>query len=307
MAKKKAYRYPLYLLARLAAAIFGLLPRAWALAVAAWAGRMAYTLVARQRDLTLANLRFAFAGEKSEQEIRAIARGVFENLAMNLAELLQLRKIDPKNPGSLVEGMDGLETYGPLLKQGRGVVSITGHIGNWEMLGGFLFTRWPGAVLGRRIYYEPYNRWIVDLRKSVNVDTIYRDESSREILKRLAKNNVVGLVPDQDIDSIRGIFVKFFGRQAHTPVAPARVAISAEAPIVPIFLVRKNRTQYRLIIGEVITPSGSAPRDEEVRRITEDWMGQFEKMVRAYPEQWAWMHNRWKTRPAEEMMEVRSK
>ena len=264
-------------------------------------GGIAFTLVVRQREKTLTHLRLAFANEKSEEEIRGIAREVFENLAMTMAELLQFPKLSREKVEKLVDAGGAYEIYNRLLAEGNGLISVTAHIGNWELLAGIFGLRGhSGAVLARRIYYEPYNRWIVGLRQSLKVPTIYRDDSSRDILKRLARNEIIGLLPDQDIDSLKGVFVPFFGRLAYTPVAPVRLAMTSGAPILPNFLVRQKDGRYKLVAGQVlrVPDTMGLGREEASRKMTEDWMRQFENVIRMYPGQWAWMHNRWRTQPS---------
>ena len=136
---------------------------------------------------------------------------------------------------------------------------------------------------------------------------MYRDDSSREILKRLAAGEIVGLLPDQDIDSLKGVFVPFFGKLAYTPVAPVRISLSTGAPMLPNFLIRQNVTRYKLVVGRPIWPDEykNLNREEAVLKMTENWMSQFEKVIREYPEQWAWMHNRWKTQPVVEQVAVK--
>jgi KDO2-lipid IV(A) lauroyltransferase len=298
VAKKKPYRFALYLLLRGVYGLFCLLPRPWALALARLGARLAFAVVLRQRNKTLEHLRLAFGKEKSEAEIAKLAEKVFENLTQTGAEVLQFTKLNAAKLDKIVDAGDAFQVYDRILAQGKGLISVTAHLGNWELLAGvFGMKGYKGGVLARRIYYEPYNAWIVGLRQALKVPTIYRDESSREILKLLAKNEIVGLLPDQDIDSLKGIFVPFFGRPAYTPVAPARLSIASGAPIVPNFLVRVPGDRYKLVMGDVIRPEANASRDEAVKKITEAWMYQFEKVIREYPEQWAWMHHRWKTTP----------
>ena len=288
----------LYLLARAGAGIIFLLPRPAALALARFLGGSAYWLVARQRDKTLDNLRKAYHGKKSEAEIRELARKVFGHVTVTAVEMLQFPKWNWEKVAELVDASDAFKLYDSLLKEGKGIISITAHIGNWELLAGvFGLKGYQGIVLARKIYYEPYNRWIVGLRQALKVPTVYRDEASREILKRLAQNQIVGILPDQDIDSLKGEFVNFFGRPAYTPVAPIRLALASGAPIVPNFLIRQSGDRYKMILGQVIRPVVGASREEAVKKYTEEWMAQFEKVIQEYPEQWGWMHNRWKTKP----------
>ena len=300
MAKKKPYRFILYLLVRAGAWLVYALPRSAALVLGRFFGQLAYYGVSRHRKRTLDNLRRVFGKGKSEAEIRSLAKQVFEHLAMTSVEVLQFPKLDPEKAAKLADAEEAFRVYDELLREGKGVISVTAHIGNWELLAGIVCMKgYQGGVIARRIYYEPYNEWIVRLRKSIKVSTIYRDQSSREILEILKRNEIVGILPDQDIDSLSGIFVNFFGRPAYTPVGPVKLALVGGAPIVSNFLIRKSDGRYRLVVGEVIRPMVKTTREAAVREATEQWMQSFEKVIREYPEQWAWMHNRWKTQPGD--------
>lgn len=298
MAKRKIYRYPLYLLARMTAFLIWILPRQVMLRVGAGLGRLAYEAVGRQREKTLAHLRCALGAEKSEEEIRKIAKGVFENLALTAGDILQFSKLNREKLKSFVDFDEAEGIYRKLLEEGRGIIAITAHLGNWELLGGAIFLNGlRGSVIARRIYYEPFNRWIVGLRRSVQVFTIYRDQSVREILKALSRNEIIGILPDQDVDSLKGIFVPFLGRPAYTPVAPVKLALMSQAPLVVSYLIRTARDRYRCEVQDVIRPRVETTREEAIRKYTTLWMKRFEETIRQYPEQWAWMHDRWKTQP----------
>ena len=131
----------------------------------------------------------------------------------------------------------------------------------------------------------------------MKIRTIYRDESAKEIFKILAANQIIGILPDQDVDSLKGIFVPFFGRPAYTAIAPVKIALSTGAPILPTFLIREKGNRYRLVVGEVIRPVVETTREAAIQKYTETWMQSLESVNREYPDQWTWMHNRWKTRP----------
>jgi KDO2-lipid IV(A) lauroyltransferase len=301
VAKRKLYRYPLYLLARLAAIPVYVVPRRWVLSLAGVAGRIAYLILSRQREKILGNLRRAFGSEKSEAEIRKIARGVVENAAKTAVEILQFPKFNSRNIDGFIDVSDALHLLGELRKDGRGIICLTAHIGNWELLAGALCLKGiPMTVVGRRIYYEPYNRWIVGIRQSVKMRLFYRDQSARELLACLKRNEVVGLLPDQDIDSLAGMWVDFFGRPAYTPTAPVKMALKLETPLAIGFLIRFPGDRYKLVIEEVIRPKVETTFEDAVKKYTIQWMGKFEKVIRDYPEQWMWMHDRWKTQPPKE-------
>ncbi|MBP9865004.1 MAG: lysophospholipid acyltransferase family protein [Candidatus Omnitrophica bacterium] len=303
MAKKKPYRFFVYLIARAAAFLLMLLPRPLAMGLAKAAGNVSFSLVSRQREKALKSLRQAFGNEKTEAEIQIIARGVFQNFAQTAVEILRLPRLSKERLAGLVDLGDAVKVYESLLSEGKGLIAITAHIGNWELLAGaFGLMGFRGAVIARKIYYEPYNRWIVGLRQSIGVPTIYREGASREILKVLGRGEVIGIVPDQDIDSLRGVFVDFFGRPAYTPVAPVRLALQFGTPILPNFLIRQKDGRYKIILGDVIRPSQGDRSEASVTLATAQWMRSFEEVIRQYPDQWGWMHDRWKTQPEPECL-----
>lgn len=299
MAKKKFYRFWVYVMARLGAALLSLMPRRWALVLARAAGGLGYFCVPSLRVGILRNLKFAYGEEKTSGEIEAIGKKVLGHMLQTAFDFLRFTQFAGfKKVPPFIEAGDAFSFCKDLLQEGKGLIIMTAHMGNWELLAGiFGMQGFSGAVVGRRIYYEPYNRWIVGLRQSVRVETIYRDQAIREIHAQLKGNGIVGLLPDQDMDNIRGVFVNFFGRPAYTSVAPVKIALSNGTPLLPAFLIRIPGDRYKLVLGEVIRPRLEGNRNEAVHHYTTMWMRSFEAVIRQYPEQWAWMHNRWKTTP----------
>jgi len=297
VAKKKPYRFFLYLLARAGAGFVFLMPRVWALAIARAVGSLAYDRVPRQRKKILANLRQAYGSTKSPEEIESLGRKVMVHAAQAAVEWIQLPKWDLKKIERFVDLGDVMTRYESLQREGKGIIAVTGHIGNWELLAAALCLKGlPLTVIARKIYYEPYNRWIVNIRKSVNVRMVYRDGSARELLSCLKRNEIIGVLPDQDVDSLPGIFVDFFGHPAYTPVAPVKLALKTGAPIVVTALVRQPAGRYRFLVAGVIRPVLETTAQEAIQKYTELWMRSLESIIRQYPEQWVWMHSRWKTK-----------
>lgn len=296
MAKKKPYRIFVYLALRSVAGLIFVIPRRVALTLAGRLGRMAYFVIKRQSGRTYLNLHRVYGHEKSEQELHAIGAHVFKNLAKTAVEVLQFPKMTPDRLSRMVEMGDSLKTYEAILKEGNGLISITAHIGNWELLAGtFAMRGLPGAIVARRIYYEPYNQWIVGLRSALRLRTIYREHASRDIMRLLKKGAVVGMLPDQDMASLQGMFVDFFGKPAFTTVAPVRLSLATGAPIVVNFLIREKRDRYRVYLSDVIRPRIETSREAALKDYTQAWMTRFEEMIRQFPDQWGWMHDRWKT------------
>lgn len=259
-------------------------------------GNLAYLVLKKQRQITIANLKFAFKDEKGDEEIRAIAKGVFQNMGKNLVELLSFSKINRSNIDQLVS-VDGLEKIEQILEKGRGGVIISAHLGNWELMAAYCGLKgYSTYVVARHLRFDKYDQMLFSLRKDKFVTTIDRSEGPRPILKALKKNGLVGILPDQDVDSVRGIFVNFFGELAYTPTGPVSLARAAKAPVLLCLMVRENG-KHRLIVDDSIALTITDNKDEDLKTNTQRWSKTLESYIRKYPEQWVWLHPRWKTRP----------
>ena len=152
-------------------------------------------------------------------------------------------------------------------------------------------------VVARRLSYSPYNRLLEGLRSRLGVRIIYQDESPREAMEHLKSGGILGILPDQDIKGLSGIFVDFFGRPAWTPVGPAWLSMRTGAPLVPFFWVW-DRGKYRGIVHEPLPIPNSGNRQLDIERLTSAWSRILEEEIRRRPDQWAWFHRRWRRRPS---------
>jgi Kdo2-lipid IVA lauroyltransferase/acyltransferase len=288
-------RYYLYYLGRVAIFFIGLLPSKIGLFISGRIGVVAYLILQKYRKITLDNLHLALGEEKTKEELRRIARSVFENLGKNAFELVRSPRINSKNIDRLVE-IENPEIAREAFAKGNGIIIITAHIGNWELMASTLRLKgYPGVTVGRRIYFDKYDKYLNRLRKIQDVDVIYRDESPRRILKVLKENRIVGIVADQDVDSVEGVFVSFFGKDAYTPAGPAALAKVSGASLIPTFIVRVDG-RHKLVFEEPIELVDTGDRQEDLIANTQKWSDVVESYIRQYPEQWVWMHRRWKTR-----------
>jgi len=153
-----------------------------------------------------------------------------------------------------------------------------------------------GAVIGKRLYFHKYNDFINRLRLKTGDRVIYRDESPKKFLKVLRDGEIIGMLADQDISSVPGIFVEFFGKPAYTPVAPVKLSMASGAPIVPAFIIRKSDNTHKVIFEKPIAVKKGDSVDESTVEYTMAWTKVLEKYIRDYPEQWVWIHERWKTK-----------
>ena len=294
--KRKLYRKPLYFLFRGIAFVLSLLPMSVGYRIADGLGEAAFGLLGRERQKTLTHLEIAFGKEKSPQEIRKIGRGVFQNLARNLIELIHFPKINASNIDRFVT-LQGREKLDAVLKRGRGGILLVSHLGNWELLAATLHLKgYGGKIVARKIRDENYDRLLNRLRREKGMEVVYRDDSPRKLLQPLRENRFLGILADQDVDSVSGVFVDFFGRPAYTPKAPVQFAMAAGCPIIPCFILRENG-HHTLIVEDPIETISTGDKQKDLIDNTRRWSVLTESYIRRYPDQWVWMHRRWKTQP----------
>ncbi len=274
------------------------LPLGLARAVGRTVGRLAYSCLGAVRRPTLDHLAYAFGGSLSEADRRRIARGVFDNLGQSVVEWLKLPQWSAKDLQALVVS-DGVEHLRQALAKGRGAIMLTAHFGNWEMISPYLRSLgFEGGVLARRLRYAEYESFLISMRGAKGVPTFARG-SLKEVAKVLRANQIIGVLPDQDMDSLDGVFVNFFGRPAYTPVGPAALSVMTGAPILPCFLIREG-AKFQLVIEPPVAISQTTDRARTLQELTQAWSAIVESYIRRYPDQWVWMHRRWKTQSTTE-------
>lgn len=273
------------------------LPWSVAQGLGAFAGWVAYLLLGRDRRLASAHLRDAFGSSLSPATCRRITRRVFMHLGKTALEWFVIGRLSPSQIRRLVD-VHGLVNLERALAKGHGVIALSAHGGNWELLALALASLgFKGGVVARPLRYPEYEGFLLRLRARQGVRT-YARGSVKEIARVLRDNQIIGVMPDQDIDSLEGVFVEFFGRPTYTPVGPAALALMTGAPMLPCFIVRTGR-RFRVIIEEPIPILRTEDRTQDLLQITQMWSRMVEAYLRCYPDQWVWMHRRWKTEPPE--------
>jgi Kdo2-lipid IVA lauroyltransferase/acyltransferase len=291
--KYRFRRRLLYTLLLFSERFFLFIPYNFALKLGQACGSIVYIFCFRYRNLTKKHLREALGHGPGSKEISCIARSVFMNIGMGFVEILSLAKIK-KNLENIIQ-VQGIQHVDNALAKGRGAVVVSAHFGNWELIAMYFASKgYTSSVIARPIYYKKYNEWVSFLRSSMGVNIIYRTESPRKMLKTLASNHLLGIVADQDVESVDGVFVDFFKKKAYTPSAPVKLACSAKAPIIPMVIVREGN-RHRICIDEPFYVDKDSVSDWVVF-YTQKWSDVIESYIKGYPDQWMWMHRRWKTR-----------
>lgn len=313
MARKKssAQIWLEYVPVRALFAVLGAFPRKTALHVGTTIGRLGYKLAGGLRRTALRNLEIAFP-EKTASEREAIALASFENLGRVLGELSQFRKSTRDNLQELIEfQFDTEESKASPERQafeaerakGRGMVLAGPHLGNWE-IGVFAYSafREPLTYLARPLDNPLIEDFTVALRSRFGNRAIDKNNSVAAAISILREGGILGVLPDVNVLHRDGVFVPFFGTLACTTSGVAMMAIRTNALIVPMCCVWDKKSQsYRVYYGDrAIESPNTGDRHRDVFEMTAEMTAAMEKFIRAHPEQWLWIHKRWKTRPVGE-------
>src|SRR5271170_3715950 len=277
--------------------LLGLLPRPAARWVGASFASVAYTFRGPLRRAAMFNLHLAFP-EWSEAKRKGIIRGMIRQIGWMAGEFSQFPRYTPQNITRVVE-IDGAENFDDGQRRGKGVLFLTGHMSAWEL------SSFAHALYGHPLHFlvRPISNGRVDAlinryRCLSGNRPIDKNKSARAILKVLADGGTVGILSDHNTTLDEGVFVDFFGVPASTTSGLARIALRTEAAVLPGFISWDNeRRKYRLRFQPAVEMSRTGNEDADVIENTTRFTKMIEEYVRAYPDQWLWVHKRWKTRP----------
>jgi Kdo2-lipid IVA lauroyltransferase/acyltransferase len=276
---------------------FGAMPRSLAYRLGASIGWLGFHLAGRQRRAGMQNLKMALP-ELSDLERERILAGCFQNLGRLLVEFTHFPELNKGNVSQVVVH-DGLENYLEGLRRGRGVIFMTAHFGAWE-LSSFAHAvhGYPLKFVVRPIDNPRVEKLISAYRTSSGNVPIQRRSAARDIIKALRNNEAVGILFDQNTIRSEGVFAEFFGVPAATTPAIAKLALQTGAAVVPGFLIWEERLgKHRLRLDAPVELIETGDLEFDVLENTKRFNKILEGYVRKYPDQWLWIHRRWKTRP----------
>ena len=276
--------------------LLGWLPRRAARVCADGLALLGYTFWPRLRRVGMFNLRMAFP-EWSVGRRRRVLLGSFRNLGRMLADFAQFPHLGPQNVSEILT-YKGFEHFTAARDQGRGVLYLTAHFGGWE-LGSFChgLHGYPCHFVVRELDNPLLNRLVLRYRGGSGGTPIDKRNFARGILKALKENQAVGILMDQNALAGDGVFVNFFGRPACTNGGLARLALKTRAPVLLSLVVWEAALGKYCIHFEPVELVRRSNPEEEVVANTALFTEKIEAFVRRYPDQWLWMHRRWKTRP----------
>lgn len=273
---------------------FAWLPARFGLWVGARLGDLAWAALPRRRDVALENLARAFP-ERSPAELARIGRDSFRHLGMNFTESCVFFFRPPARLLSRVS-VDGLQNLEAADQQGRGMILLTAHFGNWELLAAsHALTRFPLSVVMRPLDSPLFDSIVARFRMRSGVELITKRRALPDIVDALRRRRMVGILLDQNASRREGVFVPFFGVPASTSKGMALIALRTGAPVLPVFIRRRPDGRHVVDAGAPVP----VPPDGDVVAFTAAFNEAIETAIRRAPDQWFWLHRRWKTRPLE--------
>ena len=258
-------------------------------------GTLGYHLSARYRQIAKKNLKIAYGDTLTEAERQALIKRVFQHFSRAmLVEFLKGADFTLEDIRWWVK-QDSYAPMEELLARGKGVIVISAHLGNWEWLSKrAAMEGYSIKVVARQSEDEKFNE-LTDKVRGTNGYTVHpRGDSPRALLKQLRENKIIAIVPDQKSEDV---FVPFFGRLAGTVAGPAVLALKTGAAILPMFCPRQPDGTYKTVYYPAILPVSTGDTDADVRRIMAEITADIEDIVRQYPDQWLWLHDRWRVPP----------
>ena len=259
-------------------------------------GWFAWHLALHERKKSMRHLTDALGETFSAEEINSISQGVFNNIAVCVADAVRLPVLVKQGLDRIVR-VENFHHLTDAVALGRGVFLQTGHFSNWELMGTWLVEKGiPLRVIAKRSYDPRLDDIIVGYRNSAGYANTARGNSLKAIVQGLNEGCVYGMLFDLDT-KVKGVFVDFFGKPAHTAVIPAMLATQHDIPMVPLFIRLNDDYTYTIECQPPLAFQKTDDSRADALANTQCCSDVYESMIRRYPKHWIWMHSRWKKQP----------
>jgi len=286
-------------LASAAGAVVRRLPRRLVLALGRSLGRLWGALDARHVKVASDNLCQAFP-DWSDERVLATARGVYAHFGAVILDLLWMAGRPAEELLALAD-LEGVEHLQQARAAGRGVVSPSGHLGNWEIQAAASVPKVGNvAMIARPLDNPALDARLNALRTSTGNTVIYKQRALGQVMRTIRGGGIVAILIDQNMQPKDGIFVRFFGRPACTTTVAAALALKTGCAIVPVRCLLQPNGRYRMVYGPPVEWPRTGRQEEDIAGLTQHLTSIIEAWVRETPEQWLWLHRRWKTLPSPE-------
>lgn len=282
--------------------IANLMPRRMWLSFCGMLGRLAYFFAAKTRELSIIHLGYAYGREKSMREILQMSKKMFVMLGKNAGDILRARAVRTLADLDRFISVHGYENFEQATIKGKGVIFLTCHLGAFDLQITVMSLRGlKPNIIGTPLKDARLNELLFDYRNAYGAVAIERGKETLRLIKALKTGGSVAILIDQDT-KVKSRFVDFFGTAAATPVGAAILAMKTGAAVVPTYIyLGEDGMQHMYLLPEIpLVISGDEEKDMITN--TQNYTRFIEEQIRKHPEQWVWMHERWKTRPGEEII-----
>ena len=288
---RRIRRFWAYLLVKTLLSVARVLPRPVGRAAFGRLGMLAFLVLKRSRSIALVNLKLVYGQACSDHDARQLASKAFVNMGRFAFDVASMGRQTPDSIRTIVK-IRGQHHLDKALAAGRGVIAVTGHIGNWELLGAYLaLVGYPVNVVATTLRDSRLNDVLIDLRRSVGLSVLERSKGLRQAFRCLKRGEILGILIDQDT-SVDSVIVDFLGRPAKTAVGPVKLATRTGAAVVPMAMLMREDGDYEIVVREPVRLGGNGSTlEDDVGKCSKA----VEHFIRKEPCQWVWMHRRWKS------------
>lgn len=293
-----------YAIGRTLLALLGAIPFNAARRVGRGLGRLAHSPFGVRRNVVERQIAGAFP-EKDAAQIDTLSRDAFSHFGEVIIETALLPRLGRQGILDLFEGAEGFEGILDAQAEGKGIILITGHFGNWELAGAYVAARGvPIEVIVRRMNNPLFDSYVTRTRKGAGMIVVYDHDAVRRTPRAFRDGHAVAFVADQGVLGLASTFVPFFGRPAKTPRGPAVFAMKYRLPTFFVAAVQEASGKYRCVVTPVEIPD-TGDREADIDTVVSRYTSILESWVRRYPGQYFWHHRRWKRQPPDTPDELR--
>ena len=288
--------YVLYLAVKACVGVFRLMPLSVCMLIGKFLAYGGYLVDRRRRRIAEVNLRNAYGENLSDLQIQEIIRRSYLHLASVGVDFIKLPRIVNNNNWRNFFEVEGLEFAKKAQEEGKGIIFVTGHVGNWEVLGcamEFLFHQ-PVHSIAKHME-NPFNdRLVTQLREDGGQKIIFTENSAREILRVLKSNQLLGILVDQNVRD-NNVLVDFFGQKAATTRSAATLSLKTGAPVIMLFARRlEGGYKFKVTLSEPVQIEKTGDLEKDIFNLTQRCTNIIESRIREHPHEWLWIHRRWK-------------
>lgn len=294
--KNKFYRpfrnFFLLIIIQLFRLFFFLLPLRAAVALGDLLGAACFYLLKRERNIIYKNLDLVYPGKYDAAAKKTFAKANFRNYGRGMAEFAKINIWPPERTAALITETEGMEYMEKAKAEKKGVAVVTGHFSNWEIMPVFMASRgFKTGVIAKKIFDPSIDAIVNSSRTRAGIKVYDRDKVSKDLIKELKSGMVLGILVDQDT-RVESRMVPFLGVPAKTPIGPVAFAKHFGLYLMPVFIIRKQDGTYKFIVKKPLEVNEKDSEEEIALR----YNNELSAMIEQYPDQWVWIHERWKNK-----------